>query len=151
MFKKHWPVSLRSNRKFWERCFSALRLYSFTSSLTVGKGGRRRDASFPEEAIVQTNTVKNKHTWKVRELMIDPLSQHLSFFSLLHTGAVRQKHLPVLKRETCDALMFIISCQLWCYKIEKYVKSGVTFSNADAKSNVVEYCALVEGLFTVLI
>lgn len=50
------------------------------SSPTVGKGGRRKDASFLEAAIVKVNTVKNKHTHtqKVRETMIDPHPQQQS-------------------------------------------------------------------------
>lgn len=55
-------MSFKSSRKFWDRCFSARRLYNFMSSPTVGKGGRRKDASFLEAAIVKVNTVKNKHT-----------------------------------------------------------------------------------------
>lgn len=51
-------MSLISNRKFWESCFTARSLYSLISSLTVGKGGRRKDASFPEAAIVYVWTVK---------------------------------------------------------------------------------------------
>lgn len=60
------PVSLRSSRKFWDRCFSALRLYSLISSPTVGSGGMRKDAAFLEAAIVPVNTLENKHkSWEV--------------------------------------------------------------------------------------
>lgn len=67
-------MSRRSNRKFWDRCFSARRLYNFISSATVGKGGRRKDATLPEAAMAKVNAVRHTHTM-VRETMIDLLSQ----------------------------------------------------------------------------
>lgn len=63
-------MSRRSNRKFWDRYFSARRLYNFISSATVGKGGRRKDASLPEAAMAKVNAVRHTHT-KVGERMID--------------------------------------------------------------------------------
>lgn len=53
-------MSLRSSRKFWDSCFSARKLYSFMSSPTVGRGGRRKEASFPEAAITGEKAVRNK-------------------------------------------------------------------------------------------
>lgn len=45
------PLSLKSSRKFWDNCFSALRLYSLMISPMVGSGGSRREANLPDAAI----------------------------------------------------------------------------------------------------
>lgn len=74
------------------------------SSPTVGKGGRRKDASFREAAIVEVNTVKEKHTQKVRETMIDVLPEQRS-----DSDAAGHKCLQILKRSTCEALMLMIT------------------------------------------
>ena len=98
-------MSLKSNRKFWDSCFSALSLYSFISSPTVGKGGRRKGASFLEAAISQVNTEKHKHTEKGYRNYDQLLLQQSN------SAAERHECLKIHKRATCEALLVIITCQ----------------------------------------
>lgn len=112
-----WPVSLKSNRKFWDSCFSARRLYNFMSSPTVGKGGRRNDASFCGAAIVRMNTGKNNHTHsRWGKTMTDMFSEQQSC-----SDSMRFVYFPFTSRVLPDGnenRHFIYLASKWMAKIK---------------------------------